>query len=589
MSANLSAHFSSPPIRGSGYLLPVSKSASRLVLLITVAFLGVFLVWPVVESVLGAFLGPAGEGTTAWLMEVFRNPIYLEGLWNALLMGIGSTAIALAISVPLAWLGDRYTFPLKGVLTPLVLAPMVLPPFVGAIGMIAIFGQMGAVNALLHATGLLARTQTIDWLGRGRFAGILILNGLHLYPILYLNAAAALANVDPAMEEAAENLGCTGWRKFRRVTLPLMMPGIFAGGSIVFIWAFTELGAPLMFNFNRILPVQIFNGMKELNGNGMPFALVVVMLAAAMAIYWVTRFFIGRAPVSAARVTTGRAASRAHGWKAWACTAFFALIIALALLPHAAVVILSFARDWYGTILPAQWTLGHYHEALGHSLTIPSIGNSIRYSGLSTILDVALGIPIAWVLVRQRATMRAGAAALDGLTMLPLAVPGLVLAFGYIALSQPGQPLAAFNPGLHDPTLLLVVAYGIRRLPYMVRAVVAGLEQTSVTFEEAAQSLGATPWRTLKRITLPLISGNVLAGMLMAFAFAMLEVSDSLILAQRSTDFPITKAIYELFQLLGEGRFLACALGVWAMVFLATTIAMSSRMLGTRMGALFRM
>ena len=253
------------------------------------------------------------------------------------------------------------------------------------------------------------------------------------------------------------------------------------------------------------------------------------------------------------------------------------------------MVILSFARDWYGTVLPSEWTLGHYREALGHSLTIPSIGNSVRYSGISTILDVALGVPIAWVLTRQRATMRLGAAALDGLTMLPLAVPGLVLAFGYIALSQPGQPLAALNPGLHDPTLLLVVAYGIRRLPYMVRAVVAGLEQTSVTFEEAAQSLGATPWRTLRRITLPLISGNVLAGMLMAFAFAMLEVSDSLILAQRSTDFPITKAIYELFQLLGEGRFLACALGVWAMVFLAVTIGMASRMLGTRMGTLFRM
>jgi iron(III) transport system permease protein len=568
----------------------VSKSASRLVLLLAGAFLGVFLVWPVVESVLGAFAGPAGGGTLAWVSEVFRNPIYVEGLWNAVLMGLGSTAIALAVALPLAWIGDRYTFPLKGFLTPMVLAPMVLPPFVGAIGMIAIFGQMGAVNALFHAVGLLARDQTIDWLGRGRFAGILILNGLHLYPILYLNASAALANVDPALEEAAENLGCTGWRKFRRVTLPLMMPGIFAGGSIVFIWAFTELGAPLMFNFNRILPVQIFNGMKELNGNGMPFALVLVMLVAAMGLYWVTRFSVGRAPVStAARVTSGRASLRARGWKAWACTGFFGVIIALALLPHAAVVILSFARDWYGTVLPAEWTLGHYREALGHSLTIPSIGNSVRYSGLATILDVLLGVPIAWVLVRQRATMRAGTAVLDGLTMLPLAVPGLVLAFGYIALSQPGQPLAAFNPGLHDPTLLLVVAYGIRRLPYMVRAVVAGLEQTSVTFEEAAQSVGATPWRALRRITLPLISSNVLAGVLMAFAFAMLEVSDSLILAQRSTDFPITKAIYELFQLLGEGRFLACALGVWAMVFLAVTIGMASRMLGTRMGALFRM
>jgi len=284
----------------------------------------------------------------------------------------------------------------------------------------------------------------------------------------------------------------------------------------------------------------------------------------------------------------GRSVKRARGVKGWLCAGLFGAVAAMALLPHAAVVVMSFARDWYGTVLPAGWTLGHYREALGHSLTIPSIGNSVRYSGMATALDVTLGVGIAWVLTRQRARMRAGAAVLDGLTMLPLAVPGLVLAFGYIALSQPGQALAGLNPGLHDPTVLLVVAYGIRRLPYMVRAVVAGLEQTSVTFEEAAQSLGATPWRTLRRITLPLISGNVLAGMLMAFAFAMLEVSDSLVLAQRSTDYPITKAIYELFQLLGEGRFLACALGVWAMLFLALTIGMASRILGARMGALFR-
>ena len=558
-------------------------------LLLAGLFLGVFLVWPVAESVLGAFRDAGGHGTLAWLAEVFRNPIYLEGLWNAVLMGLGTTAIAVIIALPLAWVADRYTFPLKGVLTPLVLAPLVLPPFVGAIGMIAIFGQMGAVNALLHALGLLARGQTIDWLGRGRFAGILLLNGLHLYPILYLNAVAALANVDPALEEAAENLGCAGWRKFRRVTLPLMMPGVFAGGSIVFIWAFTELGAPLMFNFTRILPVQIFTGMKELGGNGIPFALVEVMLVAAMGLYWVTRFSLGRARLdSAGRVTTGRVAIPARGWRGWACAGGFCAVAAVALLPHMAVVALSFARDWYGTVLPVAWTVGHYREGLGHSLVIPSIENSVRYSGLATALDVVLGVPIAWVLVRQRAAMRAGAAALDGLTMLPLAVPGLVLAFGYVALTQPGRALAALNPGLHDPTLLLVVAYGIRRLPYMVRSVTAGLEQTSVIFEEAAQSLGATPWRAMRRITLPLISGNVLAGMLMAFAFAMLEVSDSLVLAQRSTDYPITKAIYELFQLLGEGRFLACALGVWAMAFLVLTIATASRMLGARMGALFR-
>ncbi len=210
----------------------------------------------------------------------------------------------------------------------------------------------------------------------------------------------------------------------------------------------------------------------------------------------------------------------------------------------------------------------------------------MKYAGAATLLDLVLGVSIGWVLVRRRGP---GAAVLDALTMLPLAVPGLVLAFGYIALSQPGRPLAAFNPGLHNPALLLIAAYGIRRLPYVVRSVAAGLQQTSPAFEEAAQSLGATPWRSLRRITLPLISANILAGLLLAFAFAMLEVSDSLILAQRSADYPITKAIYELFQLLGEGRFVACALGVWAMLFLGLTILTASRLIGARIGALFRL
>ncbi len=119
-----------------------------------------------------------------------------------------------------------------------------------------------------------------------------------------------------------------------------------------------------------------------------------------------------------------------------------------------------------------------------------------------------------------------------------------------------------------DPLGIIVIAYAVRRLPYVVRSVVAGLQQTSVTLDEAAQNLGASPLRALCRITLPLILANVLAGGLLAFSFAMLEVSDSLILAQRMQDFPITKAIFELYQLLGEGPFLACALGVWAMLFL---------------------
>lgn len=552
-------------------------------------FFGCFFAWPILQTVRGAFVDAGGHWTFDYLLEITRNRVYLDGLRNAFLLAVVSTAFTAYIAVPLAWLGDRFDFPAKKTLLALLLVPMVLPPFVGAIGLKQILGQYGALNAALTHLGLLAsNVPPPDWLGggrNGRFWGVAILNTLHLYPILFLNVAAALANIDPALGEAAENLGCSGWRKFRRITLPLMMPGLFAGGAIVFIWAFTELGVPLMFDYNRVTPVQIFHGLKELSGNPLPYALVVITLAASILFYAAGKWAVGGKAFAMLPKATRAAETRQLGfWPGLLCMLAFGGITALALMPHAGVILVSFARDWYQSVLPGEWTLAHYQAALGHDLTVPAILNSVKYAGLATLADILLGIGIAYVVVR---TTFPGRGLLDTFAMLPLAVPGLVLAFGYLAMTQEGRVFAFLNPA-KDPTVLLIIAYSVRRLPYVVRSVAAGLQQTSVTLEEAAQNLGAPPLRALRKITLPLISANLLAGGLLAFAFAMLEVSDSLILAQRQADFPITKAIYELFNLLGEGRYLASALGVWAMIFLGIALYGASRILGKKLGALFR-
>jgi len=208
----------------------------------------------------------------------------------------------------------------------------------------------------------------------------------------------------------------------------------------------------------------------------------------------------------------------------------------------------------------------------------------LRFASISAVIDIVLGVAIAYVVVRSKI---AGRQVLDFLAMLPLAVPGLVLAFGYLAMAQDGRFFSFLNP-TRDPTLLLIIAYSVRRLPYVVRSAAAGFQQTSETLEEAAQNLGCPPLKAMVKVTLPLIAANLIAGGLLAFAFAMLEVSDSLILAQKQAYYPITKAILELFQLLGDGKFIASALGVWAMVFLGVTITGLSLLLGRRLGALFR-
>ncbi|MFT5123563.1 MAG: iron(III) transport system permease protein [Verrucomicrobiales bacterium] len=267
-----------------------------------------------------------------------------------------------------------------------------------------------------------------------------------------------------------------------------------------------------------------------------------------------------------------------------------------ALLPHFGVILtsLSVPGSWYQSVFPQEITANNYVEALGHSMTVSSIRNSLTFSVLAVMFNVVMGIAIAFVVVRSNIRLRG---TLDAMAMLPLAVPGLVMAFGYLALSawlsnKGWVKNSPFFLSLFDvttnPTLFLVVAYSMRRLPYVVRSAVAGLQQTSATLEEAAANMGAPPMVTVKRITMPLITANLIAGALLAFAFSMLEVSDSLMLAQRTEFYPITKTIYELFQLIGTGKYLASALGVWAMVFLAVTIIGASSLLGKKMGALFR-
>lgn len=563
----------------------MSKTFARVVFSLTAVFFAAFFLWPILQILKGGFLDADGHLTFAYLGAVLSDPVYLGGLRNSFLLACATTSLALLIAMPLAFVSDRFRFPGKNLLSSLVLIPMILPPFVGAIGIKQIFGQYGALNSFIIDLGLRPHGWTFDWFAANQFWGIALVQSLSLYPIIYLNAVAALANIDPAMEEAAQNLGCTGFRRFRKITLPLIKPGLFAGGTIVFIWAFTELGTPLIFDYERVTSVQIFYGLKDIGGNPFPYALVSVMLASSVALYAVGKGLFGRAghAMMAKATSTGGARPLPLG-PSLACTALFAGVTLCAILPHVGVVLVAFSSDWYGSILPHHYTLENFRIALGHDLTVPAIANSLKFASISTVVDIVLGIAIAYVVVRTKIF---GRQVLDFLAMLPLAVPGLVLAFGYLAMSQEGRFFSFLNP-IENPTILLVIAYSVRRLPYVVRSAAAGFQQTSETLEEAAQNLGSPPLKATFKVTLPLIAANLIAGGLLAFSFAMLEVSDSLILAQKQVFYPITKAIMELFQLLGDGKFIASALGVWAMVFLGVTMVGMTILLGKKLGAIFR-
>jgi iron(III) transport system permease protein len=580
--------------------------------------LGAFLLYPIGLTIRGGVSEDvqSGEGFTLHhVAMVFKDPLLREGLRNSLTIAMGTTTLAICIALPLAILSARYRFPFKGLFNALILVPMIMPPFVGAIGVKALLGRQGGVNALLGT----------DWdiLGKGQLVGIMVVQSLYLFPIIYLNATAALANLDPALDEAAENLGAGPWRRLFRIVLPLVRPGIFAGATIVLIWSFTELGTPLIFDYYRVTPVQIFYGLKEVeNASPRPYALTLVLLVTAVTMYLTGRIlFGGKAHAMYAKASRASAEKPLMGVAAWGATGAFALVCAVAMLPHFGVILTSLTMpgQWYRSVLPTAFTTQHYVHALTYETASTAIGNSLMLATLAMLLNLVIGVLVAYVVVRTKAR---GRGVLDALCMLPIAVPGLVMAFGYVAMTLrwpfdgslprwletflgfllPDRWVGAISNAPLDgtwfdlavlgadpnPFPLLVIAYAVRRLPYVVRSTVAGLQQTSGELEEAAVNLGASRVKAVRKIILPLIMANLIAGGILVFSFSMLEVSDSLILAQQQKHYPFTKAIIAFTERLGDGAYVASAMGVWGMALLATTLLGASLLLGKKLGAIFR-
>jgi len=562
----------------------------RFSLLFLALFFGCFLVYPLVGLLGGAFFLVDDNGNHTFTLGFFRllleNRLYRLSFLNSFEIAVLATAFTALVAIPLAVLFTRCRFPGRELLRPLLLAPLILPPFVGALGVKHIFARFGALNLLLAKLGVISLAHPIDWLGASGFTGIIILQVLHLFPIFFLSVSAALANIDPSLLQAASNLGASAWRRFFTITLPLARPGVFAGACIVFISAFTDLGTPLILNFSATVPTQIFNVSSDANIDQIGYAFVVATLALVVIFFLLVRRF----GESAASMMPARASHAAEEiflppLTGWCATLAVCALLFLAVLPHLGVVITSFAERWFFTILPTEYSTQYYADIFSNRLNASFVTNSLLYSGLSAFLDLGLGLVIAHLLAREQFF---GKSLLDALAMLPLALPGLVLAFALLTSFRFHGWLEWMNPRT-NPTFLLVISYAVRRLPYIVRAAYAGYQQTSITLEEASYNLGAGRWRTFTRVTLPLIAPSLIAGTILTFCFSMLEVSDSLILAMESRFAPITRGIYEIMgRPSPDSASLACALGVLAMGLLGGGLLLGSRLMGQCLGGFFR-
>jgi iron(III) transport system permease protein len=545
------------------------------IMAIVLALLTAFIVYPVLRVLSISLSDDSSNFTLIHFANFFRRPLFREALWNTLWSGFLVVLFSAALSLPLAFLLARYDFRGKVLLQTAATLPLVIPPFVGAVALQLILGRSGMVNLLL-----------MDWFDVAvpfmeGLSGVVLVQTLHFFPFILLNTVVSLSNVDASLEEMAQNLGCHGFRLFRRVTLPLILPGFVAGSLLTFIRAIDDLGTPLMLNYKNLLAPQAYLrittiGMDDVDGYVVCVVLVILSLASLL----MARKYLSLAEYATVQ-HAAPVARRLRGKKSILVWLGVALVLGISLLPHLGILLLSFTKIWSFTLLPTAYTLGNYGEILFRAPHF--VLNTLRYMLLAAGFDIILGAMIAFLLLRTRV---AGRNVLDAIATLPLAIPGVVLGVGYLRVFHGWDFPGAGGP-LTSSWFILVIAYTMRRLPYTVRACYAALQQVHITLEESAQNLGANRWRTFTRITLPMIAAGLIAGGLIAFVTSCVELSSTIILVPRIELGPIAYGIY-LYMQSPLGRGAGAALGVVAILLVSLGTYLTHRIFGGRSGNAFR-
>jgi len=531
------------------------------------AFLIAFLVVPVASVVYTAFASGDGGFTFSHVRSFFGISLMRESFWNSLYVAGLSVAVASLIAIPLAYFTVRFRFRGAALIQTLGILPLVMPPFVGAVAMQLIFGRSGSVNLLMNEH-LGFTLPFMDGLN-----GVIFVESLHYFPFVLLNLAVAMQNIDGAMEESAQNLGASGWRLFRRIVFPLALPGYVAGASLVFVKVFDDLGTPLVLGVTNMLAPQAYLRITSVGiEDPIGYVISVIMVLFSVAALWASaRMLKGRDYSTLQRGGTSLARRRLTRWQSFLAYGWIGAVLLLVLSPHVGILLMSLSKVWSFSVLPEGFTVGHYATVVDQSSRM--IGNTLLYCGLAALVDVILGTAIAYIILRTRLP---GRELLDWAASAALAIPGVVLAIGYLRVFR-GVEIPLLDTAFTASGIALIVAYSVRRLPYALRSCMASLQQMHVSLEEAAESLGATKGRTVRRVVVPLMAGGILAGFVTSFITAAVELSATIVLSASASQAPMSYGIYLYMQSIA-GRGPGAALGVLAVVIVALGTYASHRL-----------
>jgi len=539
------------------------------------AFLILFLVYPLGRIFYDAVTDEAGVLTLANFHDFFTDRFYLRSLWHSLILGVATVITSSVLGVAVALLLVRYDFAGRGLFSYLTMIPIISPPLVGVLGFTFILGRAGTVNVLLM--------DYLDMLRPVNFLygvhGVVLVETLHLFPMITLNVVDALGKVDPSLEEAAESVGARAWSRLWRVTLPLTTPGYVAGALLVFIWTFSDFATPLVLGVQDLLAPQAYlNIVQFVDRRIFRMGIVISTLMVLLAVLFLlaARHYVAikdYSSLSYSRVARRRLA----GGPQILAIAFLSLLLLLSFIPYIGLALASVGKGWALTPLPVAYTLQYYERVIVE--TPKYILNSFLYSGLAVVICVLVGVPIAWLLARSSVP---GRGALDAVNTLILAVPGTAIGIAYIRAFHFDLP--GFDRGLTSFWIVMPLVLAVRRLPYTVRGSFASLLLVHHSLEEAAGSVGASGPRVFRDVTLPLIWKGIMVGSLFSFMTSLQEASAVLFLALGGWE-SITNGIFA-FYIAGSANE-AAALGVILIAVAALSVAVINRMAGTRMGGVF--
>jgi iron(III) transport system permease protein len=532
------------------------------------ALLALFLAWlvcyPLVLTLREALGAPGWS--LRYFAEFLRRPDEWHALWASLWISLATVALSAAIGIPLAFLFERADFPGRRALGTLIALPVVLPPLVGVVAFLFLYGESGFFARLAQA---LSGSKEPPWRLAGAGA-ILLVHGYSMYVYFYLFTRAGLARLDSAYLEAAAALGAGPARVLARVTLPLLRPALAGAALLTFMTSLSSFSAPYLFGGTfRVMTTQIV--FSRLNGdNEMAMVETATLAAVALAGLFLLQRAEKRREVAGAIRGTPPARRRLKRGGAVAVLGW--LLALFLLLPHATLLLVSFVPPGTWTIepVPPVLNLSNWASVFTQTERLRPIVNSLWMAAAATALALLIGFAAAWLAVRRRSAWRGP---LETLVAIPWALPGTVFAVALAATFSKNSPWTG-RFVLVGTAAILPLGYLVRNLPLTGRSAFAGLRQLDPSLDEAGASLGAGPWRRLRRIVLPLLRPALVAGASLAFLTALGDFVVSIVLYTFETR-PISIEILSSLHMQDVGA--AAAYGVLLAALSATAFLLWGR------------